>query len=465
MRLLKSFQQVVSSQSVIELLRLFSAIYVTRKLLADDYAVFANITVYTGFSILVVNFPISIIIVQNRNLDEEGIDKLFWLALIIPCLLSLYFFSLALVSLNDANLSSVYLSASLIPITAAIATLYRAKVERQRLFGISSKARLTSGILGSSVSILLAHLGLGTLTLVYGMITLNLSEWFFYFIKTKWRPKFYLGFHSLKEQLNFARAVFMERIFGHFVETFDKILLINVSNSTNLGLYYRAQSILTIPLRTVAQSAASVLLPNLTQIRDRERIKVVLSALVLLTQIYMFGVIPFIIFCEEIVYLFFGVNWIDLTLYLPPFALSGIGFSINALLNSYILARGDSQMINRLTIIEKPVMFLLLIVGYIILGPIGIAYAWMVQSIIGVILRMYLLLPKFRPNGSLAQKGVASLLITNTISLSIYLILWDITQDVYSSICFGMVLAIATIAIMWKGRYGMLGFFKKLQIV
>ena len=181
------------SQGGIELIRFIVAIILARLLLPSDYGLMAVVGIFTGFSTVFIQFTFSPVIIQNRDLDEEDIDTIFWLNLLVGLLVGLLFvFSGGLISqfYKEPILYGLCILAGFQIFIASFTVIQRANQEKMHNFKIIGIVKFASMLLASLISIILAYLDYGVWALAINMFLIVLLEGIGIMFVSKWFPKF-----------------------------------------------------------------------------------------------------------------------------------------------------------------------------------------------------------------------------------------------------------------------------------
>ena len=356
------------SQGGIEFIRFIVAIILARLLLPSDYGLMAVVGIFTGFSTVFIQFTFSPVIIQNRDLDEEDIDTIFWLNLLVGLLVGLLFvFSGGLISqfYKEPILYGLCILAGFQIFIASFTVIQRANQEKKHNFKIIGIVKFVSMLLASLISIILAYLDYGVWALAINMFLIVLLEGIGIMFVSKWFPKFVFKRNTYSKIKKMTKSLVFERSFGHISESLDKFILGKFAGINDLGLYSRAYGFLLFPLRNISQVIAQVLLPKVSENKDNlNKIKILyinsLNTVLLL-------IVP----------------------YLKVLSFCGILSSVVVINQSFFVGLGSNRSINKLTILEKPFLIVSVFIGFFMNGPIGLTYGVLFSLLFSVIVRQF----------------------------------------------------------------------------
>ena len=382
------------SQGGIEVIRFIVAIILARLLLPSDYGLMAVVGIFTGFSTVFIQFTFSPVIIQNRDLDEEDIDTIFWLNLLVGLFVGLLFiFSGGLISqfYNEPILYGLCILAGFQIFIASFTVIQRANQEKRHNFKIIGIVKFVSMLFASLISILLAYLDYGVWALAINMFLIVFLEGIGIMFVSKWFPKFVFKRNTYFKIKKMTKSLVFERSFGHISESLDKFILGKFAGINDLGLYSRAYGFLLFPLRNISQVIAQVILPKVSENKDNLKKIKILYINSLNTVLLLIVPIMSVVFIvpDAIVSLIFGAKWLGMVPYLKVLSICGILSSVVVITQSFFVGFGSHRSINKLTILEKPFLIVSVFIGFFVDGPIGLTYGVLFSLLFSVIVRQF----------------------------------------------------------------------------
>ncbi len=248
-----------------------SVMALSRLVSPADFGLYSMVTVFTGLVSLFKDLGLSTATVQSRSISQEQVSALFWVNVAVGVALAAGTAALAPV------VAWFYHDPRLIAVTCAIAgtfvlggltaqhqALLRRRMRYATLEGISVACLAFS----SAVSIAAARRGAGCWAYVAGAVanpalTLALS-----WLAVDWRPSWPRRGGGVREMVVFGGHLSGSYLANYLQRNVDDLLIGRFCGAQPLGLYVRAQSLLTLPLTYVFGPVNSVMVPTLSRLQD-----------------------------------------------------------------------------------------------------------------------------------------------------------------------------------------------------
>lgn len=285
----------VAARVGLQLLTWPITILVIRLLDPSDYGLLAMATVTIGFIALFSEMGLSIALVQADTLSEDGMRAAC--AAILTCNLGI---ALALVLLaplaaawfGEPDVVSVMRVLTLELAVASLAVVPQAQLERQLRFKDISIAFMAAGASGAVVTLVLAILGSGVWSLVFGNLTVAFvrSALIVFFHGRIVPPSFRYGLKPIRGLIHFGGHVLAGRALWYWYGQSDQVILARLLHATILGYYSVAAQLAMLPVSKAMEVVNRVALPVLSRMRaDHSALRGMHVRLIGLVATYAFG--------------------------------------------------------------------------------------------------------------------------------------------------------------------------------
>lgn len=323
----------------------------TRLLKPDEFGVMGMISVVIGFAVAFADMGISNAIIYKQDSTQDELSSLYWLNLGMG--IALFILLLAaepLVSayFREPRLKTPYILCTFIfPILAA-GQQFQAILQKNLEFGKLSKIQVISTLLGSVTSIILAFMGYGVTSLVFGQVILrgtNSILLIWSFRKSRF-PSLRFNLDEIRDYLSFGLYQMGERAFNYLSSNVDYLIIGRFLGAELLGYYTLAYKIISIAVYRVNPIITRVAFPIFSKLqKDNEILRKGYARVVQLLSLVVF---PFLIGAMVIgkpfVVAVFGEKWIPSILLIQIMALAGCLKTIINPSGSIILAKGRADI-------------------------------------------------------------------------------------------------------------------------
>jgi PST family polysaccharide transporter len=245
-----------------------------RLLSPEDFGIFAAIIVFLEIGSSCVSSGLVSALIQHQATSPRHYSTAFVAQLVLAiaiCAIFLAvstwvgdFFHSPVAGQVLAVLSVYFLILPFISIPTAF-------LRRQIDFRSTGLADAVQQLVSGSVAVLLAWLGWGVWSLVYGrLIGYGMSAAQLAYC-ANWRPQLDFDRAALRDLLPFSMRVTLANIVNDVAAKIDYVLVGRLLGPVQLGLYHRAYYLMTLPLNRVTSSLNVVLYPAFSQLQHDER--------------------------------------------------------------------------------------------------------------------------------------------------------------------------------------------------
>ncbi len=242
--------------------------YVATHLSPSDYGLSNLSTAFTEFAVILTNLGIGTTLVQRQETDSVKADNLFTATLGLGVLLALSALGLAYVGawyFRDTRLVALTQFTAFIYLLSSLTIVPYNFLNRDMRFRERGLLDMYSVVASISIQMLLARLGYGVWTLLWGSAVrfgarLGLAFWY-----SGYRPRLRFSWALLKDDIAFSARLTLNWLLFVMKERSVPILIGRSFSIAQLGLLGFAGSLSGIPNLKIVQLLREVLLPLLSK--------------------------------------------------------------------------------------------------------------------------------------------------------------------------------------------------------
>lgn len=242
--------------------------YVASRLSPTDYGLSNLSTAFTEFAVILTNLGIGTTLVQRKEVDSERADTLFAATVVMGIFLSLTALGLAYFGAwyfrNPALLHLTQFTAIIYLLSSMTIVPYNF-LNREMRFKERGLLDMYSVILSISLMMILAALGCGVWTLLWGSAVRFATRLGLAFLWSGYKPRFRFKWGLLKEDIGFSARLTLNWLLFVIKERSIPVIMGRAYSVAQLGLLGFAGSLSGIPNLKVVQLLREVLLPLLAK--------------------------------------------------------------------------------------------------------------------------------------------------------------------------------------------------------
>lgn len=278
---------------------------------------FGLVTMVTAFSMWFMNFGsngFTEYIIQKEQISAEELSSVFWLHILIACLLSVgfSFFGLYLVDFySEPQLWKIAAVMSTSFILMGLCTSHLAILQREMKFISVAFLGLIALILSFIFSIGAAVIGMSYWAIVIRQLTIPVVTVIGAWALCTWRPSYPKQITHASHALKYAIQVYSNISIGYVMRNADKVLLGKFHGTVALGLYDRAYYLSMTPVEQLLSPLHNVALATLSRLRnDREQfIRYYIKAVAMVSFLGIPVALILTILAEDLILLLLGPSW------------------------------------------------------------------------------------------------------------------------------------------------------------
>ena len=415
-------------------------IVLARHLLPKDFGLIVIVAVIISLANVLVQCGFNAALIQKKNADELDFSSVFYLNLLVTCILYIVLFFSAPFLASVFEQEQLILVLRILSLTLFLGTvnaIQNAVIARnlqfKKLFFSSLGAVVVSGI----VAILMVSANFGVWALVghqlINQFLITLILWF----TVKWRPQLLFSVERIKELFSFGWKMLVSSLITTFYNNLQSLIIGKMFSPALLGFYSRGEQFPSLIVSNVNGSIQSVMFPTLSSHQEnRQRVKEMVRRSIVTSSFIIFPMMMGLaMVAEPLVEILLTEKWLPAVPFLQIFCAAYALWPIHTSNLQAINALGRSDIFMKLEIIKS-------IIGLVVLGISiqfgvhGMALGIIVSGVISIFINAY-------PNSKLLNYSIQEQLKDIVPSLVLSLMMGVV---VYSIHWFGMT-NIATIII------------------
>jgi len=190
-----------------------------------------------------------------------------------------------------------------------LAGTHAALTQKRLDFRSRTTAELAEATVRGAISIILALLGAGVWSLVFGYVAGSAAWAITLWILVPWRPRFHPRRAHLRDLLSFGGTLTGVGVMAAFLTQFDNVVVGRVLGAVQLGFYSMATRTPELLILGLANVAGRVLFPAFATLRDDDVPRAFLAALRYTSIVTIPLALSLAVFAEPITVLLLGDRW------------------------------------------------------------------------------------------------------------------------------------------------------------
>lgn len=401
-KLLSGLKWSIFSTGGRQLFQTFFTILLARVLSPEDFGLVSMITVFTGFSFVIMNFGFGTALIQKSDATQLDFSSVFWINGFIGAILSLiiYFLSSWIAEFyQNAQLSDLTKLISFNYFVLSLGLTHKIKLQKELLFKEIAKVEIIAMLIAGIIACTLAYGGYGVYSLIIQTIVLAFLQTGLYWIVSKWRPILRFSKASIKSIFNFSINLFGNQTLGYITSNLDYLLIGKYLGDGSLGIYRNSFSLIIKPLNALNGTLFNVFFPHFSSFKKNleavgDNYFKAISVLFYVTAPVM--LIAFFL-SEFIVLTLFGNEWEAMIPLIRLMAFPGLLFSLTSFNGSIFLAFGKSNTLLKVNLFNRVIVSVGIILG-LYWGIKGVAFSFNITYLVSFFFSLYFVLKELKTN-------------------------------------------------------------------
>ncbi len=342
--------------------KLLMSLVLMNYLAPEEHAPIIMLGVFLAVSNVLIDSGFGQALVQRKEVTLTDYTSVFYLNIVLAALLYVILVALlgAIVWFYRENDSAPmlytvgpWLFASG-PI-AALGMVQSAKLTREMRFDLLSKMHLSSNLISSVITIIMAVSGCGIWSLVAQPLTLSISRTTILWLVTSWRPQGRFSMDSIRKLFSFGSNMLYTGLISEMFGNLSQLVIPKTAGAAQLGLYDKTRKLKDEVSYTVMLALANVTFPAFASMQDEdEKLKMASRKVIAVITLVLFPVAGgLMVTGSEIFHIFVDSKWWGGITYFQLFCISAFFMPLTFITLNLIKAKGSSKTILRLEILKK----------------------------------------------------------------------------------------------------------------
>lgn len=332
-----------------------------RLLSPEDFGVLAIVNVIIATASVFIDMGFGSSLIQRTVVGEDHYSAVFVVNAVIGLFLTgatiLISGTLARFFGNEL-LRSMTIAMSSIFIITALGSVGRTKLYREMNFAALNLSTIYGTVLGGVAGIAMALNKFGVWSLVAQSLVNAVTVTVCTYARARWIPGVRFRLSCVKELWSYSSRIFVSTVVGVIFGQFDRLVIGKMSNSAQLGYYYRAKSLEGLIQSVVSESALTAIFPALSTLQnDGQKYLAVVKTLFSVSayiSIFVSGLLYLI--SHDLIIFLFSEKWLPSVFFFRIIALGVFVSPLGALLNAILASKGLADEFLKLTFLRYAVL-------------------------------------------------------------------------------------------------------------
>jgi len=368
----------------------FGQIAVLARLLQpSSFGMVSISTLVLSFLGIFAHFGFSNSIVYKQESNNRILSTIYYLNLMIGTLMFfvIYFGAplLVLYYKEPKLLEVLRLSAFYFPIVF-LGQVYNILLEKELRFKVIAITDITTGIFGTTVTIIMAYQGFEAKALVFGLLVAQAIKMIVQNIigRKYFSPEKYFNLKEIKDHLMFGIYNIGDSLLSFANNNMDTIMIGGLLGVKQLGYYTIASQLAVYPVSRISPIITQITFPIMATMKgNKEQLKgAYLKILDFLTYVNVPLLIGLYLMCVNVIPMVYGPGWDETIPLIKIFVFMGIFSCISFPLSTLAYSTGRPNLLFYLNIVTASIKFPLIYFMAIKFGVTGIAVGYCIMSFI-----------------------------------------------------------------------------------
>ncbi len=431
------------STVVTMLIQVVQLAILTHLLEKSDFGIVAIASLVMSFTDIFSELGITIALIHKQNITDEEYSSVYWMNItvsIVLCLLTL--FSAPLVSrfYDEPILTKIVSLFSLKILFNAFGKMFHTIKVKNLEFGFISKVRILTAFLGMIVTVTLAYMGMGVMSLVYGQLFTVALHQSIYAI-SGWHSQKILFHFSFKEAKSFL-SIGLYQLGAHVVDfvasRLDVFLIGKFFSMEELGVYNIAKDLVIKPYSIINSITTNVFSSAFAKIQnDLHSLVLYFNKLIKATAVIAVPIYAILFIASNfVVSILYAPSFSEVAVYIRFLAVYGVFSAITSQAGSLMIAKGRTDLGLRWAFIRiiLSVVFLFIFVYF---GLYAVAAGQSLMAVVGAFIYFFVVI---KPVISISivdySKQFGWIIVTTSFAVSLLWFLMDLVgHSVFMQIC------------------------------
>ena len=370
----------IAEQYAVLVIGLASSMILARLLTPEAIGIYSVSLAFIGIAQVLRDFGVANYLIQERDLDDAHIRTALGILLVLGLVTFALLFSTA------PLISRLYAEDVMVPTLRVCAlnflalpfcTVSLALLRRGMAFQRLAIVNLVAALSGAAVSVGLAYLDLGVISLAIGSVVVNVVTGIGAWLARPDRRLLLPAFSRWRRLLNFGAQSSLTGVVTTIAMDINDLAVGKIMGFEPVAILSRAQGLMQLFHRDLMAAIRNVAYPAYANAhRDGEPLEAIYIASVTNVTVVawpFYGLVS--LFSLELLRLMFGAQWDTAAPLVPVFCLAGAIAALFNLAPSQILAVGRIDLITKLELVFQPFRAVLIVLAALVFQTME-ACAW-----------------------------------------------------------------------------------------
>lgn len=379
------------------LIQLIFTMILSRILTPTEFGIVAVVMVFISFFSLLSDFGLGAGVIQNKKLSDRDVNDIFSCSIYLGLVLMMFFILLSYPIATFYN-DTIYLKLcpllSVSVLFGSFNMIPNAIMLKHKKFASIAKRTITSSILSSIFTIVLAMAGWGVYALCLNVVFSSLI--IFIWNEASVRLRFYWipSIMPIKSIWGYSMYQFASQFVNFFSRNLDNLLIGKIFTKADLAYYNKSHSLMMMPIMYIPGVITPVLHPILSEYQN-DKMEIFVRFMRLIKPLCVIGFLISsicFIFGNEIILLMFGNQWDKAV---RPFQILSIGLSTQLLPNFFgpiYNSLGDNKLLFKSTLLSSIIILSSICIGAWMGNIIYVSFMVTVGYFVSFFVSFYILL-------------------------------------------------------------------------
>ena len=340
-----------------------------RMLLPEDYGLVGVVAVFIAIAQTLSGLGIGMALVQAQEVNPADEAAAFGLMLASSFVSIVLLFIAAPVVADfyaEPMVKTIMWVLSFQVLANSLGVIHSARLQRNLRFKPQAIISLSSTLLGGVVGIVLAANSHGVWSLVAQVLCASAVSLVLLWTLSDWRPSLRFDVSRLKRFWHFSSRSLANSLLFLVSDAVFPILIGKLYSLKDVGLFARANQLQQLPSHLVTDAIGRIAFPVFSRLQSEPvRLKELLrKCLRLMMSIHAPVMVGLFVIADDFIPMLFTIKWNDTVPLFKLLVVGGLFYPINALQVSAINALGRSDVVLRLELIKKFMLFVIVLATF-----------------------------------------------------------------------------------------------------
>ena len=404
-------------------------ILLARLLSPKEFGIIAIATFFIALSKVLTESGLSGALIRKKDATEIDNSTIFIFNLAVSIMLYSVLFIVSPQIENFygiENLATYLRVLGVVLLINSFQIIQNVRLVKKMEFKKISTCSLVSVILSSLIAVVIALLGYGIWALILLQVLNALFLTILYWMKEEGLKVFVFSKASFMELYGFGLYTTLSSLLDTGFDNVYQLILGKYFSLGQTGFYYQAKKFTEIPVGIIKSTTLGVVFSTLSNIQDdKDKFDNMYSNIIkVFTVIVGLICLGLFVFSKEIIYMFYGIKWLDADFYLKVLALSSF-FYMQEMFNRILFkVFNQTHKIFILELIKKTINLLSLIFGIYYRSLEILLYGYFITCILSYFINYYVSRTVYRSSAVLKEMGYTlKVIFTITVVSVVYYVL------------------------------------------